>query len=117
MNQQVISEVAIESVGIVKVSTVKLPDAWRGMYWETAIMWPSEDWVGAQYCADGHGLDIVACDRTQDDADETHQHWCEPEVLARMAHAIVRLALPTRQWRSDGWFGTWADKALSTGGR
>lgn len=111
---QKITEVSIESVGIVKVSTVKCPDVRGGYYWETAILWP-DTWRGREFCADDTGLDIVASDRTQEDADETHQHWCNPEALARMAHAIVRMALPTEQWHSTGWFGTWADRMASEG--
>ncbi|MBB5167087.1 hypothetical protein [Mycobacterium sp. AZCC_0083] len=91
-----------------------MPEAAGGLYWETAIMWP-QDWDGGKYCADGHSLDIVGCDRNQEDADETHQRWCNSEALARMAHAIVRMALPTEKWHTTGRFGTWAERLASEG--
>lgn len=116
-NPQRVTELEVEGVGTVKVSTIRMKEACSSLpefYWETAILWPST-WEGVEYCADGRAFDIVGCDRTQEDATERHEHWCNAADLGRMAAAIVKLAMPTDTWHSQGWFGTWVERMASEG--
>jgi hypothetical protein len=114
---QKITSITVEGIGTVQVSTISCREASPTLppyYWETAILWP-KGWEGEGFSADGELFDIIGCDRNQEDANERHERWCDAAALARMGSAIVRMALPTDQWSTAGWFGTWAERMALEG--
>lgn len=106
----------IKDVGTVTVSTIFFPTDGRPgyhPYWESAIVWP-EEWEGTQFACDD-GIDIIACDRTIEDADETHAYWCVPARLAQLAAAHMRNRWTEKDWHGTGRRGTWNERLTAKG--
>lgn len=68
------TDVLLESVGTVMVSTVRIPESWsaaKSFYWETALIFPNGD------------IDIVDHAKSAVRGGENHAAWSEAERIAR----------------------------------
>lgn len=68
------TDVPLEAVGTVTVSTVRIPEGWNppgSFYWETALIFPNGD------------IDIVDHAKSAVRGGENHAAWSEAERIAR----------------------------------